>query len=155
MERLLVNNVFQLKKFPGKGGWTYTVIHEVLPDKNSPFGWVKVKGRIDTYEISNYHLMPIGNGQLFLPVKAGIRKQIRKQEGDFVRVILFEDKSPLKIPDEFLQCLSDEPKASNKFLHFAEGKQKAIIDWIYTAKKEDTKAERISKTIENLLNGKL
>ena len=84
----LVNKKYLLEKYPGKGGWTYARIPEILQDKNTPFGWVKVMGSIDGYEIKNYHLMPMGNGQLFLPVKAAIRKKIGKETGDWVQVVL-------------------------------------------------------------------
>jgi hypothetical protein len=72
-ERPLVNKTYRLEKFPGKGGWTFARIPEILPDKKAHFGWVKVRGTIDGYEIRKYHLMPMGNGSLFLPVKAEIR----------------------------------------------------------------------------------
>ena len=39
-EKLLANKEYLLEKSPGKGGWTYTVIPEILPDKNAPFSWV-------------------------------------------------------------------------------------------------------------------
>lgn len=45
----------------------------------SPFGMLKVKGKIDDYEFSNTHLMPIGNGHLGLAVKSEIRKKIKKK----------------------------------------------------------------------------
>jgi hypothetical protein len=80
----LVDKKYRLEKFAGKGGWTYAKIPELLPDKNNPFGWVRVRGSIDAVELTGYHLMPMGNGHLFLPVKAAIRKQIKKQEGDWV-----------------------------------------------------------------------
>ena len=48
MEKPLVNKEYILEKFPGKGGWTFASIPEVLQNKNTPFGWVKVKGTIDT-----------------------------------------------------------------------------------------------------------
>jgi hypothetical protein len=44
MEKPLVENKYLLQKIPGKGGWTYAAIPEVLKSKNTPFGWVKVKG---------------------------------------------------------------------------------------------------------------
>ncbi len=81
----LVNKKYKLERFQGKGGWTYVPIPEIPLDKRSPFGWVKVKGFIDDYEFSNYRLMPMGNGKLFLAVKAGIRKKINKKEGDWVK----------------------------------------------------------------------
>lgn len=153
MEKPLVNKKYLLEKHPGKGGWTYAAIPEILQDKKAPFGWVKVKGTIDSYEIKNYHLMPMGNGQLFLPVKADIRKKIGKKAGDFVKVVLYPDKDPTEIPQELLQCLLDEPIAHQTFLSFSDGEQKAFVDWIYSARTEETKVERIVKTLERLTKG--
>jgi hypothetical protein len=47
------NKRYLLEKYQRKGGWTYAAIPEVLQDKNSPFGWGKVNGRIDDLEITN------------------------------------------------------------------------------------------------------
>ena len=71
----LVDNEYILQKFPGKGGWTYAAIPEVLQNKNNPFGWAKVNGTIDGFELKHYKLMPMGNSQLFLPVKSELRKK--------------------------------------------------------------------------------
>jgi len=149
-ETPLANSRYLLQKFPGKGGWTYAAIPEVLQDKHSPFGWVRVKGWIDGHEIRNYRLMPMGNGQLFLPVKAAIRKEIGKQEGDWITVILYADHSPAEIPEEFLECLRDEPASFKTFMSFTDGQQKEYLDWIYAAKTEDTRVERIAETLRRL-----
>ena len=153
MEKPLVNREYLLEKYQGKGGWTYAAIPEVLQDKKAPFGWVKVKGSIDTFEIKNFRLMPMGNGMLFLPVKAEIRKKIAKKAGDWVHVVLYADNDPIEIPEEFLLCLLDDPTAHEIFLSFSEGDQKAYIDWIYSTKKEETKIERIAKTLNKLVKG--
>ncbi|NOU20081.1 MAG: DUF1905 domain-containing protein [Bacteroidales bacterium] len=150
MEKTLVNKEYLLEKFPGKGGWTYAAIPEVLQDKHSPFGWVKVKGSIDNYEFKNYHLMPMGNGSLFLPVKADVRKNIGKKEGDWINVVLYADNAPTEIPQELLICLMDDPTSHKVFLSYSDGEQKAFIDWIYSAKTDDTKVERIVKTLNKL-----
>lgn len=148
-----VNKKYNLEKFPGKGGWTYARIPEILQDKTKPSGWVKVCGSIDGYEINKTSLMPMGNGQLFLPVKADIRKKIGKQAGDTVHIILYPDTEPLEIPGEFQLCLEDEPKAMRFFKQLTESEQKYYIDWIYNAKKQETKIDRMAKTIDRLANG--
>lgn len=153
MEKPLINKEFLLEKFPGKGGWTYAIIPEVLQDKKKPFGWVKVKGTIDEFEIKNYRLMPMGNGKLFLPVKAEIRKQIKKQAGDYVQIVLYADNSPLEIPEEIQLCLKEIPSIYETFLSFTEGQQKAYLDWIYSAKTDKTKVDRIAKMIAKLEKG--
>ncbi|HPH45409.1 MAG TPA: YdeI/OmpD-associated family protein [Chryseolinea sp.] len=149
----LVNKKYRLEKFEGKGGWTFARIPEILQDKKAHFGWVKVRGTIDGYEIRKYHLMPMGNGKLFLPVKVEIRKKIKKNVGDLVHVILYPDNEPLEVPEEMLLCLQDEPKALTFFNSLSESERKFYIEWIYSAKKEETKVDRLTKSINRLLGG--
>ena len=149
----LVNKKYVLEKFPGKGGWTFARIPELPQDKKAPFGWRKVKGSIDGFEISKYHLMPMGDGKLFLPVKAEIRKKIKKTVGDLVHIILYHDNEPLIVPDEMLLCIEDEPAALTFFNKLSEGEQKYYIQWVYSAKKEETKVDRLAKTINRLAKG--
>ncbi len=150
-EKPLVNADYLLEKYPGKGGWTYAVIPEIPQNKKNPFGWVRVKGWIDGFELKQYKLMPMGNGRLFLPVRAEIRKKIGKQAGDYVKVVLYADDSRLEIPQEILECFENEPpKLFETFSGLTEGEQKAYLDWIYGTKNPDTKAERIAKMMERL-----
>ncbi|MBD79961.1 MAG: hypothetical protein CL840_13695 [Crocinitomicaceae bacterium] len=154
-EKPLVNSSYVLEKFPGKGGWTYAEIPEIIQNKNSPFGWVKVKGSIDGYELKQYKLMPMGNGRLFLPVKAEIRKKIKKSAGDTVHVILSADDSLLEIPKEIIECFKNEPsELYETFQSFSEGEKKAYLDWIYEAKSEETRVKRIVGMMEKLEKGK-
>ena len=150
MDKPLVDKTYLLEKFPGKGGWTYANLPEVLPDKNAPFGWVKVRGSIDGFEIKKYHLMPFGNGELFLPVKAEIRKKIKKQAGDYVHVILYPDNDPLEIPEELMLCLQDDPQALQFFHSLNDSEQQNYVKWIYAAKTDQTKVDRIAKTLIRL-----
>jgi hypothetical protein len=149
----LVNKDYLLEKFKGKGGWTFVCIPEIQQNKNSPFGMVRVKGSIDGVEIKKYNLMPRGNGHLFLPVKAEIRKKINKKEGDSVHLTLYHDNDSLEIPEELLLCLKDEPVAYDFFQKLSEDEQKLYISWIFAAKKEETKVKRIITTLERLTNG--
>ncbi len=150
----LVDSEYRLEKFPGKGGWTYAAIPEILQNKDNPFGWVKVKGFIDQFELKQFKLMPMGNGQLFLPVKAAIRKAIQKEAGDLVKIILFPDDTPIQIPAEILTCFEYEPPhIKAQFLKFTEGEQKTYLDWIANAKTIETKTKRIAKMINRLDKG--
>lgn len=149
----LVNKKYKLERFHGKGGWTFARIPEFSSNKKTGFRWKRVKGTIEGYEIKRFHLMPMGSGLLFLPVKAEIRKKIKKQEGDWVHIILYPDTDPLEIPDELLLCLSDEPEALRFFKSISESEQKYYIQWIYSAKREETKVNRIAKTVNRLSRG--
>lgn len=153
MEKPLVNKKYKLERFQGKGGWTYARIPNIKKDKTNSFGWVRVRGFIDDYEFRHYHLMPMGDGKLFLPVKAEIRKKIKKKEGDWVKVILFADNEAVTIPAELQDCLNDEPKALRFFQSLSESEKKFYIEWIYKAKREETRISRLAGTIERLLKG--
>ena len=148
----LVDKEYLLEKFQGKGGWTFARIPEIVQNKNTSFGWVRIRGIIDNFEIKNYNLQPMGNGNLFLPVKAEIRKKINKKEGDYVHIVLFADNFPTEIPKELKLCLMDEPNAYEIFSNYTNGEQKKIIEWIYSAKTDTTKVERIAKTIDKIVN---
>jgi len=149
----LVNQKYTLERFPGKGGWTFVCLPGVAPDRKRRLGMVKVRGTIDDYEISQYNLMPMRDGRLFLPIRAEIRKRIKKEAGDTVHITLYADETPVKAPREMIQCLRDEPAAWKFYQSLTESEQKAYIDWIYTAKKEETKIERLASTVNRLQAG--
>jgi Bacteriocin-protection, YdeI or OmpD-Associated/Domain of unknown function (DUF1905) len=151
MDKPLVNKKYKLQKYPGKGGWVYTVIKEITPDKRVKFGWVQVSGTIDGFKIQRYKLMPMKNGSMFFPVRAEIRKAINKKEGDIVHIILYADNSSIEIPGEFLSCLEDEPAAKQFFFKLTQSEQSFYIKWIYEAKQEATKTKRMAESITRLL----
>lgn len=151
MEKPLVDKDYLLQKFDFKGGWTYAEIPEIPMPKTS-FGMLKVKGKIDDYEFSNVRLMPLGNGNLFLALKLEIRKKIKRQAGDTVHITLYKDEEPMIIPEELILCMEYENGVLEKFESYSDGEKKAFIDWIYSAKAEETKADRIAKTIAMVQN---
>lgn len=149
----LVDDEFMLKKIEGKGGWTYAEIPKIVQEKHGPFGLLRVRGTIDDYEIKSFNLWSMKNGMLFMPVKLEIRKKIKKQAGDKVRITLFSDNLPIDIPEELVECLQSESGLYEKFLTYSEGEKKAFINWIYSAKTDETKADRIVKTLEKVEKG--
>lgn len=154
MKEPIVDAELLLEKYPGKGGWTYAEVPNDLPVKRTGFGWVKVKGTIDGYAISDYSLAPMKGGKLFLPVKASIRKIINKQAGDYVQVVLFPDDSIFKVPEEILESLQADELAYQRFVKLSTGKKREYVKWIYAVKNIDSRANRILQLMEILLKEK-
>ncbi|WP_172916831.1 YdeI/OmpD-associated family protein [Capnocytophaga canis] len=153
--KLLTDKIYRIEKFEGKGGWTFVRLPEIKPNKNAPFGWVRVFGTIDGHSIEKYNLQSMGNGNLFLPLNAQIRKKIKKQVGDNVHIVLYEDNVPSEIANELRMCLQDEKYLLETFLSYSETKRKKLIDWIYQSKNEDEKANRIVEIINRISSEKI
>jgi hypothetical protein len=153
MENLfpIVDGDFLLQKMPGKGGWTFVLLPDLQQEKRSWFGMTKVRGNVDSFEISDYHLMPFGNGSLFLPVKSEIRKKIGKNEGDWVHVTLFSQDLPPVETEDFFTCLAEEPLALQRYNNLSKPEQKKLLDWIYSVRNDALRVERIALTIDKLL----
>src|SRR5664279_2394175 len=99
-----------------KTGWSYIIIPPDITARLKP-GFKKsfrVKGKLDAYPITQQALLPIGKGVFMMPLNAGLRKAIHKNKGAMLKLKLEEDKTPLLVSAELLECLADSPKAENK-----------------------------------------
>lgn len=136
-----------------KGGWSYVLLPGLAQKSDLPFGWLIVKGSIDNYEIKQYKLWPTADKKLFLPIKAEIRKKIKKEVGDTVDIILYGDYSEMVIPESFLLCLLENPKAKHYFDAMSTTSQKQFVDYIFAAKSVEAQARRMTKSLEKLEKG--
>lgn len=142
-------------KFDEKGektGWTYIVIPASVAQKLKPNNKksFRVKGRLDLYDISGIALLPMGEGDFIMALKADIRKNIKKQKGDRLAVELEVDTKELKPPAELMECLADEPRALAFFTSLAKSHQLYFGKWIEDAKTDTTKTKRIAQAVNAL-----
>jgi hypothetical protein len=90
----------------------------------------------------------------------GIRKDIREQAGktfgDEITVIVEADTEPrvIEVPADLKQAFKAEKDAKAFFDKLSYTHQKEYVNWIMEAKREETRQNRIVKTIEMLKEGK-
>lgn len=138
-----------------KSGWRYIEVPQQLAQKLKPGNKkaFRVKGRLDDCLFEDISLVPVGDGHFILPLKAALRKQLKKEEGATLRVQLEIDTKEYKLPHDLLQCLADEPLALAYFNKLPPSHQKYYGRWIDEAKTEPTRIKRIATAINTLANG--
>ncbi len=89
MQYLVKNEKLKLKYTPDKGAWTYSIQIPNSVDMPVRWGYTKVSGSIDDYEIKSKNLFSITGENKMISVNEKIRKSIGKTGGDMVNVTLF------------------------------------------------------------------
>jgi len=141
-----------IQKFASQGektGWTYIVIPAELAQQLSPGNKksFRVKGKLDKHSISGMALIPMGEGNFIMALKADLRKAIGKQKGATLQVVLAVDTVPYQVNILLVQCLEDEPAAMQYFKSLPSSHQHYFSKWIESAKTEPTKTKRISMAV--------
>jgi uncharacterized protein YdeI (YjbR/CyaY-like superfamily) len=89
----------------------------------------------------------------------GIRKEIREQLGrsfgDALTITVEPDAEPrlVQVPEELKQAIKTEKEAKALFEKLSYTHQKEYVNWINEAKREETRQNRIAKTVEMLKKG--
>lgn len=155
MKQLLFEGDIVLEKMPMKGGWTYALLPAVIKGGKKNFGWTRVDATIDGHLMQQVSLMPIKGGQLFLAVKAEVRKKIGKEAGDRVHIQLFADRATEEPAlADFLEALGDEPQALSVFNSFPEGEQQAWTNWVLAGSTTDEIVQRMASAIDDIAAGR-
>ena len=143
----------QFQEMGEKTGWSYIRIPAALaqqlkPDNKRSF---RVKGKLDDLSIGGVALLPMGEGDFIMALKADIRKKLRKQKGDALSIQLEVDTKKIEPPKDLLDCLADEPKAIEYFKSLPKSHQNYFGNWIKSAKTTITRANRIARVVNAML----
>ena len=101
-------------------------------------------------------LTRMGSECHMLIILKGIREQIGKTFGDAIEITIEPDAEPrvIEIPKDVLKEFKKDKQAKDFFDKLSYTHRKEYVTWINEAKKEETRQNRIVKTIEMLKKGK-
>lgn len=138
-----------------KTGWTYILIpaekaQQLKPKNKKSF---RVKGKLDKVAVKQVALIPMGEGDFIIPLKAELRKKLGKRKGETLHVEIEEDKSEKIISPDLVACLEDDKEAKATFEKLAPSHQHYYSNWIESAKTPETKAKRIAQSLNGLAKG--
>jgi hypothetical protein len=119
-------------------------------------GQVKVKALIEGKVMYRGSLAKMGYDCHVLGITQEVRKQIDKNFGDKITIILEQDleERVVEIPADVQKLLSKHKKASEYFSGLSFTHRKEYIRWIESAKKEETRLRRLDQFMERLKAGK-
>src|ERR1700712_1095308 len=138
-----------------KTGWTYIEIpagiaQQMKPGNKKSF---RVRGMLDAFPVQGMALMPMGEGNFIMALKAEVRKGIHKNAGAMLRVKLEEDIDyKIEIPEDLKDCFDFEPDAFDFYNSLAKSHREYFIKWINEAKTSETRAKRIINTVNAMLH---
>jgi len=138
-----------------KTGWSYIdipadIAQKLKPNNKKSF---RVRGILDNFAVAGLALMPMGDGNFIMALKAEVRKGIRKNAGAMLQVSLEEDTDyKIEMPADLKECFDfEEPDAINFFNGLAKSHREYFIKWINEAKTNETRAKRIINTVNAML----
>jgi bifunctional DNA-binding transcriptional regulator/antitoxin component of YhaV-PrlF toxin-antitoxin module len=116
-------------------------------------GRVPVKATFDGVPYAG-SLVKYGSPQHMLGLLKGIREQIGKGPGDMVEVTIQKDhdERTVEVPADLERLLKKE-KLTGVFDKLSYTHRKEYCRWITEAKREETRANRLAKTVELLRSG--
>lgn len=125
-------------------------------DAEAAFGTkrVPVKATIDGIPYRG-SLVRMGGACHVLGVLKEIRTTLGKGEGDLVDVVLERDTAErvVEVPADLAAALGAAPDAARFFEALAYSHKREYVRWIEDARRETTRADRVSKTVELLTRG--
>jgi hypothetical protein len=131
------------------------VLHVYLPfDVYEAFGTrarLAVKGTINGFPFRS-SIFPMGGGKFYMVVNREMREGAKVKAGDIAEFVMEKDDEPRTIatPPDLLKAISGRRSVKAVWDKLSYSHRKEYIGYIEEAKKPETRARRIAKTIETL-----
>jgi hypothetical protein len=135
-------------------GWTFITLPRSASAQLPTRGRVAVEGTINGFSFRT-SAFPDGDGSHNIMINGTMRKGAEANAGDTARFTLqaANDAVAVAPPRELLAALKKTAKASAQWKAITPKAQAEWVNWITSAKRDETRAARVAKTIERLEKG--
>lgn len=115
-------------------------------------GRVAIKGTINGFPFRST-LTAEGEGKFYLMINQQMREGGKAEAGDLCSFVMEPDTEPrsVEVPADLQAALAKKPAAAKDFATFSYSHKKEFVDWITSAKRPETRADRVEKTIAMIL----
>jgi Bacteriocin-protection, YdeI or OmpD-Associated/Domain of unknown function (DUF1905) len=138
----------------GRGGGAFVVIPEKVVQALGGGSRFRVTGTLGgvAFESST---MSMGGGRVCLGVHKATRQAAGADIGDRVQIEIDRDERPreVSVPDDLAAALARDPTAQAAFEKLSFTHRREYVEWVTTAKREETRARRIAQTLDRLRGG--
>lgn len=120
------------------------------------FGSARAKVKVTIDKFTYRTTTAVMGGRTFIGVRKEIREAIGKDIGDRVKIVMIPDTEEriVELPSDFGKLLKKNKAAEEIFNKLAYTHRKEYVQWIESAKKQETRDTRLVKAIEMISNGK-
>jgi hypothetical protein len=136
---------------PGRGGGAFVVLPDKVVAALGSGSRFRVTGTLNGVSFAS-STMGMGGGRVCLGVHKATRQAAGVDIGDRVKLEVERDDRPreISVPDDLAAALTREPGARAAFDKLSFTHRREYVEWITGAKREDTRARRITQTLERL-----
>ena len=98
---------------------------------------------------------PMG-GEFWIPVAGTVREAAGVAAGETLDVEIVRDDAPrsVELPDDLAAALAAAPASKAFFEGLSFTNQREFVEWITSAKRPETRADRFAKTLDALREGR-
>ena len=145
----------RLESVGPRGAWVYIRIPFNVEEAFGSRARVSVRGTINGFAFRS-SVFPDGRGSHTMMVNKTMQAGAEAKPDEFVRLVMVPDRAPrtVSVPADLRRTLASQPRARAAFQKLSWSRKKEYIDWITNAKKAETRAARLKKSLRLLLAGK-
>jgi hypothetical protein len=144
----------KLKAMGRTGAWVCLILPFRAEKEFGSKGRVSVKGAINGFPFRS-SIFPTGNGQHRMMVNKTMLAGAEARPGETVGVEMEADTGPrpVPLPPDLQKALAGKPALMKSFKALSYTHRKDFVTWVHEAKRPETRAERVRRTVEMLKKG--